>query len=791
MRQTVCNHIRLCLAVWMLVVAAHVAHGQDTTASAIDFERHVAPLLGRHGCNSAACHGAFGGKGDLQLSLFGYSAKMDYENLSDFVDTEDPSGSWMLHKPTGIEEHEGGVRFTEDSDTYRIFKQWIAAGAKWKAGAGKVTRLRVEPGEVVFADVSATEASSNQPLKVTAEFADGTRQNVTDYCQFSSRDDGIATINDNGLVQSVRHGDTSIVVSYSNAFAVVDVLAPFPGKQTPTNPTSGLGAIDARIVAKLNKLNVPVSQSAEDAEFLRRVTIDTIGTIPSPKEVVEFCDDRDPHKREKIIDRLLAHPMHAALWATRMCDITKCDVNQMMEDETMRSRRAQMWHDWFRKRFADNVSYAEIARGIVTATSRGDLSVQQWVQNEEDLIRKSRDSFQTEYAQRPALDLYWRRVGDDGTFPLKETTELTAVAFTGIRLECAQCHKHPFDRWTQDDYAGFANLFSNVIFGSSTELNVAVFEELNVRRQAKREGRKVEALPKLREVFISDELGREVSGSDPNQRVAPRALESEVFAEDADLRQQFYEWLVADDNPFFARNFANRVWAVYFGVGLVEPVDDFSISNPPSHPQLLEDLSIGFRKSGFDIRALEKSILMSAAYQRSSTPNEVNRSDRRNFARQYVRPLMAEVALDSINKALGSEQSFGHNAPEDSLAIEVASNVLRSDAGRMLGILGRGQRKSICDCDRRTESDLRQFIFMINDKSIHEKIEEGSIQELKQIDDNNELVTQLYLRMLGRYPNQRERTVGKTHLSEFEDREDAFEDLVWALINSREFITNH
>ncbi len=760
----------------------------STTKHAVDFERHIAPLFGRLGCNSAACHGAFGGgKGGLQLSLFGHSAKMDFRAVEDRIDRSDPESSLLLLKPSGREEHEGGRRYEPNSDSYKNIKRWIEDGAQWKEGSGRVNTLTIDPPRVVFA-----ENHQDQQLTVTAEFADGSREVVTHLCQFTSRDEGIAVVEPGGQIVRSRHGDTSVIVSYGNAFAAVSVLAPFgrAEKREPSAFGSESNAIDLRINEKLTQLNIAQSGRSEDEEFLRRVMLDTIGAIPTPDEVTQFFASAAPDKRETKIDELLAHPMHAALWATRMCDITKCDVGAMGEDQLLGARRAQMWHDWFRKRFETNTSYAEITRGVITATSRQGLDVPQWMKQEEELIHQSRESFDNSYADRDSLDLFWRRVGPDTEATLKTNAELTAVAFTGVRLNCAQCHKHPFDRWSQDDYAAFANIFSRVIYGSSTETNSAVLEELARRRESKKAGNTVKPLPRIREVFVSSELARGLSGSEPGIDVSPRPFNSQDFDKNADLREQFYEWLVAPENPYFARSFVNRVWAAYFGIGLVDPVDDFSVTNPPSHPRLLDELAGRFHESKFDIRDLEKRILMSATYQRSATPNESNRDDRRNFSRQHLRPLLAEVALDAVNKALGTTEDFGHVARKGALTIEVGTNELQGDAARALQVFGRGKREATCDCDRRTESDLRQFIFLINDQSIIEKIKKGSIRELLSRDDR-ELLDQLYLRVLGRKPDAREVKVGIDHLSNAERREAAFDDLVWALINTREFITNH
>ena len=759
---------------------------------AVDFERHVAPLLSRFGCNAAACHGAFDGKGGLRLSLFGHSPALDYGHLLDRLDTNDPDQSLVLQKPTGQQDHDGGVRFKSDSESYQLIRRWIKDGAIWREGSGSVQRLWIKPRKIVIDDLNRSSPSRSRMITVTAEFLDGSREDVTRLCRFTSRDEGIATVTSDGSVRAARAGDTSIIVSYNNAFAAAIVLVPYPTSVAGVghNDDQTSHPIDARVQRKLKQLNVLPSGICDDAAFLRRVTLDTIGTIPSAEEVSRFCQSNDADKREKKIDQLLAHPMHAALWATRLCDITKCDVNAMGDVQPLATRRAQMWHDWFRKRIAENTSYAEIVRGVVTATSRESMPVDQWVEREEALIRHRRESFQTDYANRDSLDLYWRRVSADGRYPLKEMAELTAAAFAGIRLNCAQCHKHPFDRWTQNDYAAFANIFSRVAYGSSTQVNVAILAELDRRRAARKEGMHPDPLPRIREVYTSHELSRELPGSREGVRVPACGLDGKRFDETGDLRRQFYDWLIEPGNPYFARSFANRVWAVYFGIGLVDPVDDFSVTNPPSHPQLLQDLARTFRDSGFNLRKLEKLILTSDTYQRSSTPNALNHDDRRNFARQYVRPLIAEVALDVVNKALGTSEDFQDDAPAGALTIEVGTNQVSGNTGRILRALGRGNRESVCDCDRRTDVDLRQFILMMNDQSIHEKIRTGTVRQLLQFDDR-QLIRQLYLRFLGRQPGAGELEIGLRHFSASGNREIAFDDLVWALINSREFITNH
>lgn len=786
-RLSVSHVVLLCLA-FALVPTAAIAQSPS-----IDFEKHVAPLLGKHGCNAAACHGAFGGKGGLQLSLFGYSPQMDFENLQERIDYDDPEQSLVLLKPTGQEEHEGGVRFSNDSEAFGSIKAWIKSGAQWNKASGKVTKLRVAPSQIAFARPG--EESQTQYLTVTALFADGSEEDVTRLARFTSRDEGLVNVDETGNVSPARPGFASVIVSYGNEYAAVDVVVPFKSPRSSSARSSQARSsnyatnneVDGFINGRLKSLNLRPSVVSTDEAFLRRIMIDVIGTVPTAGEVEEFCDDDEPNKRESKIDELLAHPMHAALWASRMCEITKCDSDSMQGNDSDRITRAQMWHAWFRKRFEANIPYDKVVRDIVSATSREKLTAEEWLRKEETLVAAKDPASIAKYADKEQLDLFWRRKSEGG-FPIEETSELTAAAFAGIRINCARCHKHPFDRWSQDDYAAFANIFSGVVYGSSTQLNVAIFNELDRRREAKKTGRNVDPLPQMKEVYNNLRLGRTLNGSSPKSDVNPRPLGGEGFDLETDFRIQFGEWLTAKDNPYFAKNFANRVWSVYFGVGLVEPVDDFSISNPPSHPQLLKMLEKRFVESGFDIRELEKSILMSAAYQRSSTPNGQNARDQRAYSRQYLRPMPAEVTLDVINKALGANESFdGH--PDGLLAIELGSNRVKGSAARAFEVFGRGKRESVCDCDRRKETDLRQAMYLLSDATIHEKIRTGEIQKLLDY-QNRKLINQLFLTLLGREPNQQERKLGLQHLTQ-NSRKVGFEDLVWSLINSREFITNH
>jgi hypothetical protein len=528
-----------------------------------------------------------------------------------------------------------------------------------------------------------------------------------------------------------------------------------------------------------------------DAEFLRRVTIDTIGCLPSPEEVRAFLANRSADKRDRKIDELLAHPLHAALWATRFCDITGNDVSTMDGPPELRPKRAKMWHDWFRKRLAANVSYAEIVRGVLCATSRDGPDVVGWVRQEAALQEAARKGFASDYADRPCLDLFWRRTTGEDFFPLEQMAERTAAAFLGVRIECAQCHKHPFDRWTQADYRAYANVFGQVKFGSSPELRGAVATLLEERRQG---GPKAGGpIPRVQEVYVSNRPLRRLPHPETGRPLKPKALGGPEIDLEGDARGRLFRWLVRPDNPFFARSFVNRVWAHYFGTGLVEPVDGFSVANPPSNERLLDALARDFIAHHYDIRRLEQTVLRSRTYQLSAVPNATNAQDRKNFSHAYPRRLMAEVVVDVLNSALGVREDFGPEFPKGIRAIEIASNrVNHPHLARIFRVFGRPARTATCDCERPTEPAVPQTLFLMTDELLLKKIATGRLKTLLAgLKSDEEIVEELFLATLSRVPDGKDKGAALAHLKEKKDRRAAFTDILWALINTREFILNH
>jgi hypothetical protein len=685
-----------------------------------------------------------------------------------------------------------------------------------------------------------------------------------------------------------------VVISYRGHVQGVRALVPVPvGKDFVYPKTREVNFVDRHVQAKLRRLNIVPSDRSSDAEFLRRITIDTIGSLPSPDEVRRFLADPDPEKRTKKIDELLAHPLHAALWATRFSDITGNNVDVM---EQPRPRRAKMWHDWFRQRIADNVPYDEIVKGVLCATSRDGLSAEGWVKQSLEIEQQVRTGFDSDYAKRASLDLFWRRT----PFSLEHMAEHTAAAFMGVRLECAQCHKHPHDRWTQTDYRAYANIFSGLRFALGTDaqafinkenterrkqlaeaqaaldrefaerrkpIEEPIDKELAERKQAAEENiereaaaaraaietrypeadallrqaalqalekktqtqkktalrtigqefaaRKQKALAslnqelarrrsqlqamypqqntQLREVLVGNQPVRTLNHPETNTPLKPKALGGPEIEPSGDPRAVLFEWLRLPENPYFARSFVNRVWAHYFGLGLVEPVDNFSVANPPSNEPLLDALAKDFVASKYDIRRLERTILRSHTYQQSALPNATNKHDRNSYARSYPRRLMAEVVVDVLNTALGTSEDFGADAPRGCRAIELAPNRLQNPTlANVFRIFGRSPRTATCDCERAQEPGLPETLFLMTDANVLAKLTGGRLKQLLSSGlTDAEVVDELFLAALSRLPTAKEKTRAVEHVQNKGNRPAGFVDVAWALINTREFILNH
>lgn len=779
----------------------------------VDFERHVMGLLSKTGCNAGSCHGSFQGKNGFRLSLFGYEPNADHawitrDNLGRRIDTVNPDQSLFLMKAAGKMPHDGGMRFGHESWQYKIFREWIAAGAKHTPGSGAIKELTISPP-----DFAVLGDSKPVQVKVTATFADGTKEDITPFCDFKISDDAVANLTPLGQLTARTPGDAGLTVLYRGSVKAIRVLVPAPSKPGAKYPDlKADGFIDREVFAKLKLLNMVPSDPSGDTEFLRRLYIDGLGILPTPDEVRAFVKDAAKDKRAKKIDEVLKHPLHAAVWATKLSDITGNNTVALEQPNgPAQNKRSQMWHDWLRKRVADNQRYDQLVRDIVTATSADDMKPEEWLafvkKLDEQLIAADgkptgpEAGFDSEYRNKKTLDLFWRRAQQ---VPIEQWGEKVAAAFLGVRLECAQCHKHPTDRWTQDDYWSFANVFAPVVSAnnqfSSPDMKKAADEE-NTKRKDANTGKNNNQIVTVREMFFATTA----SGlkAVPALRPIPmttRTVPSKTLGgpelphqKGEDTRVKLADWLTDAKNPFFARSFVNRVWAHYLGVGLVNPVDDFSVANPPTNARLLDALADEFVKSDYDLRKLEALILNSRVYQLSSVPNDTNKFDKNNFARSYVRPLMAEQVVDVLNAACDVDENFGNDAPAGRKMTEIGASRLNSQVAYALRIFGRPPRTTACDCERAAELALPQTLFRMTDPTVAAKLGQSrrlaALVKAKATDE--QCVEELFLGTLSRFPTDKEKDEAVKYIKGEKTRAAGLQDVLWALINTREFILNH
>ncbi|MBW3542267.1 MAG: DUF1549 domain-containing protein [Planctomycetes bacterium] len=778
-----------------------------------DFRRHVVPLLGRLGCNGRACHGSFQGQGGFRLSLFGYDFQADHEGLAGGeeprVNTADPSASLILQKPTLAIEHEGGRRFPADGWEHHLLRRWIAAGATGAAeDDAELVSLQAEPSEIAFA-----AAAQTHPLRVIAHWSDGSSEDVTPLCRFRTNDDSIAEVDAAGLVTAAGAGDTHVVAFYDNGIAAVPVILPVSnriGSRYPSVPAPT--RIDELVVAKLRKVGIVPAELCSDWEFLRRLSLDMTGTLPTPDEIEEFLADTSPDKRTKKIDELLSRPTYAAWWATRLCDLLgNTEQNLPVGGEQgLRREKSAQWYDWVYRRLDENVPYDQMVAGIVLAESRrpGQTAEDYYA----EMSSYFREQGSADFSARETMPYFWTRGRFSPPQPLR-----FSYAFLGVRLECAQCHKHPYDQWTKEDYEGFQAFFESVGFNyRDRRLSQEMKQSLGLTADQDSGGYKRlfaelaksgKTLP-WQELTVSSlekrlQKARRTAKVSGGRVFTPKLLGGEevLAAEYDDAREPLMDWLRQQDNPYFARALVNRVWAGYFGVGIVEPPDDMNLANPPSNEPLLNHLAEGFIASGYDLKWLHREIASSRTYQLSWRPNETNARDERNFSRALVRRLPAEVLYDALGQATASEErALGMQrdpAVVRGRTIGVLSGYGRHDGTYALNLFGKPPREGICDCERSDEPSLLQTVYLRNDPELHALLNrpDGWLKELARGKGDapgaEELVREAYLRTFSRPPTDAELAVGREHLAESSDPREALRDLLWALVNSKEFLLNH
>ncbi|MBC8351880.1 MAG: DUF1549 domain-containing protein [Planctomycetes bacterium] len=805
--QTDISTSAVCLFVGMLSTATFAAaevtappaserFARADTEEVPGFQQHVVPLLGRLGCNGRACHGSFQGRGGFRLSLFGYDFKMDHAALTGRatskdglrVNQESPGESLIVRKPSMDVDHEGGQRFVAGSWEHHLLMRWVASGNLGVERPRELKTLKIEPSEIVFGD----KAVSVQ-LRVVAVWQDGTREDVTGLCRFRTNDDAIVTVDREGRLHSTGHGDTHVIAFYDNGVKAVPVMRGMSGQaETKSAPLSATTEVDGFISAKLRKLGIAPSAICSDAEFLRRASIDLTGTLPTPDEVEQFLADPSSDKRHQKIDALLGRPAYAAWWANKLCDFTGCNPNRQAE---LGQETSLQWYTWIYDRLGRNVPYDELIEGIVLAKGRHEG--QSYDDYAAERSAYFRDESPIDFTRRETMPHYWSRQTQQKP---EEKALAFAHSFLGIRLQCAQCHKHPFAPWTQEDFKQFAAFFNNIQYG------VAPGAKERYRELANQVGLSIRGKngsPVRRDVLKHARAGRTVPWRElyVSERSGPASLDLlrtgiVELGPKSDSRIAIMGWMNEADNPWFARAFVNRVWASYFHIGIVDPPDDLNPANPPSNPELLDWLAASFVDRNYDMKWLHRQIVASQAYQRSWKPNDTNREDRRNFSRAIPRRIPAEVVYDGLKQAVaGSDQL--DEVRNDLTRRAIGHLSMRLAGTYSMQVFGKPDRAVNCDCERVNQPTLLQSVFLQNDPLVEQRINEsGWIQEIADSEragnkvDRSKLIRAAWLRTVNRPPSAEETEKAEKHLAGVDSLSEGMRDLVWALINTKEFILN-
>ncbi len=697
----------------------------------VSFRGDVLPVLTKAGCNSGGCHGKAEGQNGFKLSVFAFDAKFDFaaivqEARGRRIRTTAATQSLFLRKATGETPHGGGRRIEPGGDWYRLIKRWIEEGAALdEATPESAVRLRVEPAEI------PVDSQTTQQLRVTLVAADGSETCVTTGADYQSNAEAIAAVDETGLVTSTEiPGEAAILVRYMGHVGVSRLTHARPESDFTRPPQNNF--IDRLVWDKLEKLGIAASPPASEAVFLRRVYLDTTGTLPTPEEVQQYLEDRAPDKRSGLVAGLLDRSEYADYWAQKWADLLRVDRNVITSQGAVAMTR------WLREQIETNRPYDEFARDIVMADGRS--------------MDENPAAFYVAHQDAEAA------------------SRAVSQLFLGVRIECAECHHHPFEKWGQADYYALAGFFTGV-----------------ERRDSPLGGKKIVGGP-----------GQDLLHPRTGETVAAAALDAPPveFEPLADRRTAFADWMTASDNPFFARTIANRIWAHYLGRGLFEPVDDLRATNPASNEPLLDALAAYLVEVDYDVKQLTQTILESRVYQLSSATTESNRLDDQNYSRAAWKPLPAEVLLDAITAATGVSHDFD-GMPAGLRAIELWDSRLPAN---FFQVFGRPVRQSVCACERGVEPSMAQALHLMNSEETSAKIRDrrGRAAELAASSLSNEqIVDQLYLAALSRFPSDDERRLMTSVFTQLESsgtadpRRTATEDVLWTLLNTKEFAFNH
>ena len=714
------------------------------TPQPINFPNEIVPLFTKHGCNGGGCHGKSEGQNGFKLSLLGFEPTEDFEYLvkesrGRRLFPAAPKHSLLLRKGAGDLPHGGGARFEHDSWDYKAIVRWMEQGMPY-GSPDDPTLQKIS----VFPDSRIVDPGGKQQLAVTAYYSDGSVRDITGIATYESNQKEMGEVDQNGLVtMSVGEtGDMAVMIRYQEQVSVFQATIPL-GIPIESFPIAK-NIIDEKVFSKLKTLGLPTSEICDDSTFLRRTSLDIAGRLPTLEETDKYLNSDNPNKRSEWIDSLLSTTDYAEFFANKWSSILR---NKRKADTY--TRGTQAFHEWIRQSFHINKPYNQFVAELVTA--RGEIS------------------------HNPAT-AWFRNVTDQ-----KERLQDTAQVLLGVRLQCAECHHHPYEKWSQQDYYGFSAFFSRI-------------------------GKKKTDMPGEEAVFHNVGLAT-AKNPKTGQNVKPTPLggdELDILAED-DPRDDLASWITDEKNPFFAPMLVNRYWKHFFNRAIVEPEDDMRVTNPPTNPELLQALSNQFISTGYDIKDLIRTICNSTTYQLSAIPNEHNAGDRQNYSRYYPKRLPAEVLLDSIDRMTGSPTSFAGQLP-GTRAVALPDDSYNSSS-YFLTVFGRPEMDSACECERAQGASLAQTLHLLNSKNIQDKLSGagGNAQKLTSQKErvNEDKITELYKLAFSRNPKDDEMKTAigyiKNKTEQIENdankKEDsikmAYEDLVWALLNTKEFLFNH
>ena len=700
----------------------------SATRHPISFELDVMPVFMKAGCNSGSCHGAARGKDGFRLSLYGFDPKGDYHRLTREmagrrIDLSLPENCLLIEKAAGEVSHTGGQLIKKDDVYYRTLVEWLNDGAPTDAAAvPKVEKIEVYPPSAILEGSGAA-----QKLTVRAVYADGNDRDVTELAYFLSSNDNSAKVDQTGLISADKRGEAFVMARFETHTVGIPVTvlpadSAFQWKTIPEN-----NYIDTLINQKLKTLQIQPSEVCSDAEFIRRATLDICGALPSGEELNAFVSNTDPDKRAKLVDQLLERKEFVEIWVMKWAELL-----QVRSTNNVSYKSTLLYYNWLQEQIASNVPIDQMIISLL-GSEGGTFSspATNYYQNERDTLKVS---------------------------------ENVAQVFLGMRLQCAQCHNHPFDRWTMNDYYGFASFFAQI-------------------------GRKASGKDP-RETMVYDNQSGEIKHPITGQNMKPKFLGGATpDLQGKDRRMAVAQWITSADNPYFSKNLSNLVWAHFFGRGIVDEVDDVRVSNPPSNPELLDTLGKKLTEYKYDFKQLVRDICNSRTYQLATQTNPTNETDNTNFSHAYLRRIRSEVLLDVISQVTGTQNKF-RGLPLGARAVQIADG---NTSNYFLTTFGRSSRASVCSCEVKMDPNLSQALHLINGSTVQSKIQSGGLLK-KQLDAGIaplEITKDLYLRCLSRQPSESELADLKKHLDQGGEPLPALEDVFWALLNSQEFIFNH